>query len=218
MKKIITFSIIFIFIFNSCAKNVNNEVEVYSNDFEGSLLTSITNGSIYSFAGTKVLGTYSNGGFGLALNNLPEHDLVDVSFDLYVHDNWVGNQNTSYNETSPDIWELKVNGKTFISTTFSNQDCVFGNICPPQSYPADYPNNNQNPKFGATRTDFPGVCSKLNNPAGSTLYKIHKSISHAEKTLLLQCLDEFTQRNVVDNKCNASWSIDNLKIKVISLH
>ena len=207
-----------LFLLTSCAKSVGNEADIYSNDFESNNLKGITNGVISSFSGTNVLGNYSNGGFDLTLNNLPEHELIDVSFDLYIHDGWVGNQRLSDNETMPDIWQMKVNGKTYVSTTFSNQDCISGNICPPQSYPADYPSNNYNPKSFASRIDLPGFCSWLTNPNGSSLYKIHKSISHSDKTLLLQCLDKLVQKNVADKKCDASWSVDNIKIKVINLH
>lgn len=207
-----------LFLLTSCAKNVKNEADIYSNDFESNNLTEITNGLISSFSGTKVLGVYSNSGFDLTLNNLPDHDLIDISFDLYIHDGWVGNQRLSDNETAPDLWQLKVNGKTYMSTTFSNQDCISGNICPPQSYPADYPSNNYNPKSFASRIDLPGFCSQLTNSNGSSLYKIHKSINHSDKTLLVQCLDKLVQKNVADKKCEASWSVDNIKIKVINLH
>lgn len=207
-----------LFLLTSCAKSVNNEVSVYSNDFENNKLEGIKNGSVITFAGTKVLGNYNNSGFDLTIDNLPTHDLVDISFDLYIHDGWLGNQALSSNEKTPDIWQLKVNDKTFISTTFSNLACVPGNICPPQSYPADYPSSNYNPRSSSARADLPGVCSQVDSPNGSTLYKIHKTISHSDKVLLMQCLDKITQIYPTDKKCDASWSVDNIKIKVINLH
>lgn len=218
MNKHILICFLFFFLLSSCAKSVESEVEIYSNDFESENLLNITKGVISSFSDTKVLGMYSNSGFELTLNELPAHDLIDISFDLYIHDGWKGNLVLTDNEIVPDIWQLKVNDKTYISTTFSNLDCAAGNICPPQSYPADYPSNNYNPRSGASRTDLPGVCSQLNSVNGSTLYKIHKSISHSDKTLLIQCLDKLIQKNSLDTKCISSWSVDNLKVKVINLH
>ena len=216
MNKLILFG--FLFLFSSCAKKISNEAVIYSNDFEKADLNHITGGVITSYNGSRVLGNYNNGRFELILNELPEHDLIDVSFDLYIHDSWEGNQQLNEMQNGPDIWGMKVNGKSYIYTTFSNLDCVTGNICPPQSYPADYPNNNYNPRSGATKTNLPGFCSQLSKSNGTTLYRISKSISHSDKTLVLECFDELKQKDAADPKCDESWTVDNIKIKAINLH
>lgn len=201
IKYISRFFLLFL-LFGSCAKSVDSNVEVYNNNFDNGNLNGITNGVINSFNGSKVLGNYNNGGFTLRLNDLSSHDLVDISFDLYIHDSWEGTQQFSNQDNGPDIWTLKVDDKTFIKTTFNNYECLPGNICPPQSYPADYPVSSNNPKTGAYRTDLPGFCLWANNSNGTTLYKIHKSISHSDKTILIQCLDELKQRYAADPKCD----------------
>lgn len=208
---------ILVLLFGSCAKSANNDVEIYNNDFENGSLSGITDGIISSFNDSKVLGNYNNGGFNLTINDLPPHDLIDISFDLYIHDSWEGTQQLSNNDNGPDIWQFKVDNKTFINTTFNNYECVPGNICPPQSYPADYPVNSNNPKTGASRTDLPGFCLWANTANGTTLYKIHKNISHSDKTVLIQCLDQLKQKYAADPKCDESWSVDNIKVKVISV-
>lgn len=217
MNKLILLSICIPFFFLSCAKSNHGEVEIYSNDFESSASTGITNATISSFNGGHVLGFFNNSQFTLSVSDLPEHDIVDISFDLYIHDNWDGNIQLQDNIAGPDIWQMKVDNKTYITTTFSNNDCTPGYFCPPQSYPSEYPNFNHNPKSGASQTVLPGVCSKAGSPNGSTLYKIQKSISHSEKVLLFQCLDKLIQKDVADPKCDESWSVDNIKIKVINL-
>lgn len=206
-----------VLLFNSCAKSVNSDVEVYSNDFEANSLTHISNGTISSYNGSHVLGNYNNQEFGLTLNDLPEHNLVDITFDLYIHDSWEGNQSFQDNLNGPDIWQMKVDNKSYIYTTFANFNCLAGNFCPPQSYPADYPTASNNPKSGASRTDLPGFCSEVDNPNGTTLYKIHKRVDHSNKTLLIQCLDKLMQKNAADPKCDESWSVDNIKVRVINL-
>lgn len=217
MIKPVLFCFLLILLFNSCAKDNQNEAIVYNNDFESGSLANIQNGNVVAFNGTKVLGTFNNSGFELSLNDLAKHDLIDVTFDLYIHDSWEGNQQLN-SENGPDIWQLKIDDKTYINTTFSNNDCLPGNYCPPQSYPADYPSNNSNPKNGALSVDLPGFCSQAANPHGTTLYRIHKSISHSEKTILIQCLDKLVQKNSADPKCDESWSVDNIKIKLINLN
>ncbi|MDB4926288.1 hypothetical protein [Mucilaginibacter sp.] len=208
--------ILFIF-FISCKTHVNNEVTVYNNDFETNNLSNIRNGFLEQYNGSTVLGRYNcndnKGYFNLTLNNLPKHDLITISFDLYIHDSWDGNKSAP---DGPDIWQMLVDGNLYVNTTFSNSICPAGGFCSPQSYPNDYPNNYNNPKTGAYRTDLPGVCLSA-GPNGTTQYKITKTFRHTNNTLLLQCLDKLVQPNSPDPKCDESWSVDNINIKAITL-
>lgn len=212
-KLLLIIVIPFVFI-GSCKNQVKSEKEVYNNDFEAHNLSGITNGMISQFNNSAVLGQYNNGNFGLLLNNLPKHDLITISFDLYIHDSWDGNKSSP---DGPDIWEMLVDGSPYINTTFSNVACVAGNFCSPQSYPADYPSNYNNPKTGAYRVDLPGVCSMKNDANGTAMYKIEKTFRHSNSTLLLQCLDKLVQANTSDPKCDESWSVDNISVKAITL-
>lgn len=212
MKKSLL-SLVFLILFLSCKQHVQSEIDIYNNDFETNDLTNIKGGLIDQFNSSKVLGRYNNGDFILSLNNLPQHDLIIVSFDLYIHDNWRG-------ELLPDgpaIWQMRIDGGPYINTTFSNLACPVGNICPPQSYPDNYPNNNHNPRSGAYRTDLPGVCSMKSESNGTTMYKITKTFKHTGKTLSLECLDKLDQKDYPDPKCEKSWSVDNIDIKAITL-
>ena len=212
------FSLFFVMgLFLSCAKTqVKSETVIYSNDFESGDVKNIANGTIDVFNGTHVLGRYNSSGFSLTVPNLPKHDLVEVSFDLYIHDTWDGN-NVDNGYSGPDLWSMIVDGSSYIHTSFSNADCPAGVFCTPQAYPNNYPNNNNNPKAGAYRTDLPGACFLASSPNGTTEYKITKQISHSDKTLLLQCIGDLVQKNIADPKCDESWSVDNIIIKAIAL-
>lgn len=212
MRKI--YIIVIIFAVISCKQQVRNETEVYNNTFESNNLSSIQNGIITAFNGSTVLGTYNNGDVSIIVNNLPDHDLVNISFDLYIHDNWTGNALTA---NQPDLWQMLVDGNPYISTTFSNLACQAGYFCPAQSYPSDYPNSNHNPKAGAFKTNLPGFCSQQSNPNGTTQYKISKTITHSSNKLTLELLDKLGQANSVNPKCDKSWSIDNIVIKTVKL-
>jgi len=206
------FAIVLILI-GSCKNKVQSTVTIYSNDFEQQDSSRITNGVITQYNGSSVLGRYNNSGFTLTLNNLPKHNLVTISFDLYIHDSWDGDKT---DPDGPDIWQMLVNNNTYINATFSNAACKPGNFCSPQSYPFNYPNNYNNPKTGAFKTNLPGVC--LNGGVnGTTLYKITKTITHSNDVLTLQCLDKLVQTNTTDPKCDESWSVDNINIKAITL-
>lgn len=163
-----------------------------------------------------MLGGFADGGFSLLLKNLPRHDLVTISFDLYIHDSWLGNHREVEDEFYPDLWSLSVDKELYVSTTFSNSPCVQQWFCPTQSYPKNYPNNNQAAFSGADKKDLPGLCS----PKGiSSLYKIKKTISHNQATLLLECLSALKLEDIeASGDCSASWSIDNLSIHTISLN
>jgi hypothetical protein len=215
MKKII-YTCVLIALFCSCTKKVEDLQEVYFNDFESKNLSNISQGVIENYNGSNVLGRYNAGGFDLQLNNLPKHKLIEISFDLYIHDSWDGNK-ISGGIDGPDIWKLIVDGNIYVNTTFSNSDCDNSGFCPPQSYPQDYPNFNHNPKSGAESLILPGVCNLSGVPGGTTLYKIKKTIEHSEAKLLLQCRDQLIQTNAPNAKCDESWSVDNLRIKVIAL-
>ena len=217
MNKCLLFFLCLI-LFGSCAKDYRNQAEVYSNDFEQNNLTGISGGEIETFNNSKVLGRYNNSGFELSLNNLPEHDMVEISFDLYIHDAWDGNKEGEDGIVDgPDLWEMMLDGKNYIKTTFSNVPCGTGTFCEPQSYPHNYPNNNNNPKTGAANRNLPGVCNMAGVVGGTSLYKIVKQIKHSDQQHILKCIDQLKQSNAPDPKCDESWSVDNIKIKAIRL-
>jgi hypothetical protein len=195
----------------SCKKDVRDSKDVYVNNFETADKTGIQNFLSVKFNGGYVLGPYRGSDFVLTVNDLPKHKLLKISFDLYIHDAWAGNNGT---DGKPDLWQMMVDGKTYVNTTFSNLSCAAGNFCPPQAYPDEYPNNNHNPKSGTVRTDLPGLCQATQ---ASTLYHIEKTITHDADNAQMKCLDKLVQGSVTPGTCYASWSVDNLKITAINL-
>lgn len=218
MNKIIrSFSILFISLFlASCAKGPQEESVYYYNDLENMDLNDISNGIISGFNHSRVLGRYNNDGFKLVLDELPSHDMLEISFDLYLHDSWDGVLNSD-NLGGPDIWQMYIDGNLFINTTFSNQDCPVQS-CVSQSYPANYPNSNNAPKSGAFRRDLPGVCHFAGQIGGSSQYKIVKRIRHSGTVVTLECKDMLKQLNAKSDICDESWSVDNIKVKLINLN
>lgn len=225
-----------LFIINSCAyPKLSRDELVYENDFENNNLIEIDGGSISFYNNTHVIGNYNNDGFTLHLNDLGTHDYVYVSFDLYVHGSWDGNFN-GFNisdhgfEDKPDLWimELRPDMHNYqnldfhqFKTTFSNSEC-WPNYCFRQSYPNTYPFEN-NPKKGSINTNLYEQCVITGwNNKKTTLYKIEKGFDHQGEALILRFFDELYQPNAIDSfgnsieKCDESWSMDNIKIRVIS--
>lgn len=203
--------VVFLLSVISCSKDITDDKDIYVNNFDNADKTGIQNFLSSKFDGGYVLGPYSSSNFILTVNNLPKHKLLKISFDLNIHDSWAGNNGPG---GAPDLWQMMVDGKTYINTTFSNIFCRAGNFCAPQSYPDDYPNSNHNPKSGAIRTDLPGICQATQV---STLYHIEKTITHNADNAQMKCLDKLGSGGGVPGTCKASWSVDNLKITAINL-
>jgi hypothetical protein len=209
--KILCCGALILIICAGCKKAPVAEQEVYINDFEKGDLTKISDGKLNQFNNSAVIGYYHDGGFDVNLDNLPKHDLIRITFDLYIHDSWAGN-NTG-NETvidGPDIWQMKADGNIYINTTFSNLICDEA-YCLVQSYPHNYPYRTRSGE-GAFRRDLPGVCFLKDVKGGSSLYKIEKIIKHTRRALSLEFKDLLKQSNATDPLCDESWSMDNLVI------
>ncbi|MDB4181857.1 hypothetical protein N9737_03945 [Polaribacter sp.] len=211
-------------ILSSCSKSVElkrNEL-IYNNDFESGDLDAIDGAQLMTFNNTTVLGNYNNDSFTLNLNNIGSHNFISISFDLYIHDSWDGNFN-NIDPDQPDAWfiELIPDIDSYPSTPFNVWETTFSNsvcntaLCLRQSYPNEFPFENL-PRRGSSRL-LPGLCSLVSNSDGTTLYTIEKIFEHKDNALLIRFYDKLYQPNSVDEKCDESWSLDNLKVRVISL-
>ena len=206
---------------------IRNEL-VYENDFETRDLKNIDGGGFINFNNTTVLGNFNNDGFNLFLDNVGDHDYVFVSFDLYIHGTWDGNFNGFSENDKADKWimEFKPDMQLFkdpssdnFTTTFSNSPC-WPNYCLRQSYPENFPFEN-NPKTGAFKTDLPKICNDSFFGGKSSMYQIEKGFKSKGNNIVIRFYDELYQPNAIDKngipqqKCDESWSLDNLKVRVI---
>ena len=227
MKKIFLLSLLSFFYTCSYPEIIRDEL-IYDNNFESNNLNEIDGGGLSNFNNTTVLGDYNNDGFTLHLSNVGDHDYVFVSFDLYIHGSWDGNFNGFDTNDKPDKWIMEYqpemdlfknpNFDKFI-TTFSNSPC-WPNYCLRQSYPENFPFEN-NPKSGAFETDLASKCPNSFFGGPTTLYKIEKGFRSGGNAIVLRFYDELYQPNAIDKdgitqeKCDESWSLDNLKVRVI---
>ena len=217
-KKLLLLLLVTLF---SCVKSdelQSNEL-FYSNDFESCDLDAIDGAQLITFNNTTVLGNYNNDGFTLNLNNIGPHDLIYISFDLYIHDSWDGNFN-NFDPDQPDAWFIELisdfdadqsNPSNVWETSFSNSVCNTA-LCLRQSYPEVFPFENP-PREGSSRL-LPGLCSLESDFDGTTLYTIEKGFEHTENALLIRFYDQLYQPNAVDQRCDESWSLDNLKVRL----
>ena len=209
---LLIFVMVLSFLLISCFKDLPTKTKVYENNFESKNDIGIdvynANGlvdtpTITTFNGSKVFGRFNNNFLYLKIKDLPEHSILKISFDLFIHDKWDGDYIAPGNSL-PDAWVMNLDNYPLYLTTFSN-----GNYR--QSFPANYTANGfQNPpKADAWATDFLGACSLQGFANGTTLYKIEKTTSHAADSLVITLNDVLQPSG---NYCLKSWSIDNLVI------
>lgn len=211
----IILSILIMFSLASC-KGLQKETIIYRNDFENAGLANIINGKIEDYNGSKVIGRYSQDGFLLKLDSLPVHNMIQISFDLYIHDTWDG---STAKPEGPDIWIMNVDGWSAIYSTFANGLCT---DCT-QSYPVLQPeiiNNVFNffrnkPNSNAIKTDLPGACKLKDTKGGTSMYKILRTFEHTESTLDIGCYAQLEDPDTANKNCNESWSVDNIIVKAI---
>ena len=218
-----------LFFFISCSyPEIVRDVLVYENNFESGSLENIYGGSISNFNNTNVIGDFNNDGFTIHIDNVGNHDYVFISFDLYIHGSWDGNKNGFDQNDRADKWILEFKPDMDLHkdpdydkfvTTFSNSPC-WPNYCLMQSYPGSYPVMN-NPKHGYFKTDLPAKCPNNYFGGPTTLYKIEKGFRSSGNSVVLRFYDELFQPNAIDKdgtpqmKCDESWSLDNLAIRVV---
>ena len=234
MNKLSKNNLIQIFIFailiNSCTyPDIMRDELIYENDFENNDLSEIDGGGFSTFNDTTVIGDFNNDGFTLHLSDVGNHEYIFISFDLYIHGSWDGNFNGFDINDKADKWiieyrpEMDLFKDTAIDkfvTTFSNSPC-WPNYCLRQSYPENYPFEN-NPKTGSFENGLDRKCDNNFFGGPTSLYKIEKSFRSSGDAIILRFYDELYQPNAIDkngivqSKCDESWSLDNLKVRVIS--
>jgi hypothetical protein len=123
-------------------------IVVYANDFQTSVGWEWSDPVLSSTplpedGSRRFLGQFGppDGGFSgtsdvtLTLGDLPPHDSLTVSFDLYIMQSWDGNFPSGLpNAHGPDIWEVSISGgPSFLYTTFNNQPFYLETQYPYQS-------------------------------------------------------------------------------------
>ncbi len=190
---------------------------VYFNDFEDKVGPEWSRGitDITPVGGRQFLGRFHTDSVTLALEDLPPHSQVRVSFDLFVIHSWDGD--TLPGVHSPDMWTLDVNdGPTLLQTTFDNH------ITPPysdshvQSYPREYPYGESLPQTGAAETSTLGYVFRVSEPMDS-VYHLTREFAHADRSVQLIYRAQLMHRGLLTSDVNdESWGLDNVRVEVLA--
>jgi hypothetical protein len=193
----------------SCKKNLPNEIEVYRNDFEnGRKALKVFNGDVeskdplvFNFNNTNILGPLNHNAVFLQFDTLPTHQLLQLEFDLYIHDSWKGND-----DLKSDFWAIYINRERAFITTFANLPGT------KQSYPQVY-GSNFYPGANSFKNNMPGLCSLKSSPNGSAVYQYVWKFKHSSPSITIALADLIVETD----RCLKSWSIDNLVVTCIAI-
>ena len=195
-----------------------NKILVYENDFENPIGAEWSNRTrnITPIGARRFLGRLGNATVSLTLNDLPLHEQVIVSFDVFLIHSWDGNATKNFEGTlvGPDIWKCQVRDEPILlNTTFSNVD--FFDLLNKQAYPGEFPTG-----------DFPARTGAIeNNTLGYTFYflednQIHAldsvyhfsfPFSHTDSSVAIEFIAAGLQE--INDE---SWGLDNVKVELIT--
>jgi O-antigen/teichoic acid export membrane protein len=186
----------------SCNDNLPDHIELYRNHFDGGrgdLQVFAgdkldTRPLVYSFNGNNVLGPLNHNAVYRDISNLPEHDLIEIYFDIFIHDQWKGNDGLA-----SDYWGLYVDQNRVFYTTFSNLPNTT------QAYPEQegrffMPGANSFSKNLEVRCSFKGKVG------GTSMYQFVWKKPHSASNIKIALSDLVRELD----PCVKSWSIDNL--------
>jgi uncharacterized repeat protein (TIGR01451 family) len=173
--------------------------------------------STTSPCGERFLGEFENQTVTLALGDLPSHTEAVIAFDLYILRSWDGSvvnwpaqaaASASAGGISPpaiigpDIWDLAVDGKQQIHTTFSNWvDPVFR-----QAYPGTFPLGSYASQTGASRLN--SLCyTFFEYGPMDAVYTMRIQMPHTAPSIHID-FSALGLQGLVDE----SWGLDNVRV------
>ena len=212
LRRLYLFAFLFFTGLVSCVESVENQIQIYDNNFSKLDLANFENGRLLIWRNDTIAGWYNNEEVAVTLYDLPAHNYLKLSAEILIHDSWDGNWDDGI--SVPDYWFMGVDSVDVVRTTFSNSPCE-SLYCLYQSYPNDFFRQNR-PKTGAIETNMPGLCQFGAFPNYTSRYRVEKLIEHTKTdSMRFYMRDELKQTNSVWPLCDESWSIAKISILAI---
>ena len=178
----------------------------YFNDFENGIGNEWNITSTSSFNGSNLLGRFLSQTLTFYSNNLPPHDSLEVSFDLFTLGSWDGNDSGI---SGPDNWGATLNGVIIYPTTTFSTHYVTWHPAYFQSFPGPFPSSNPAGAGSAERINTPINCNIC-----PTRYRLIKKIPHITSNINFSQAASLVGLNNITT--DESWGIDNFSIRLYS--
>ena len=154
--------------------------------------------------GKEFHGPFGNQTVSLALDRLPRHRWVKVSFDLYIVGSWDGSSPV----WGPDLWSLSVRGA---------QRLIFASFCgwgyagnDEQSYPDDYPQAIHPAWTGVRARDVVDI--KDSDPPKNGVYKVEVLFPHTDDGVVLDFAGVYDDPPAEQQV----WGVGNVEVHALS--
>lgn len=205
----------------SCLRGQPEAVVIYENDFEDdrlnrgaglTVLGGTVSQSYLNFNGSRVFGRFGTGGINVDFDNLGSHDIVEVAYDLYIHDNWEGN---GVSGNDPDVAILNIDLATIYFSSIVNTLCTTQSCPEVQSFPNIIGNGVASENANVKDPTLEGACFWKGQVGGTKLIRIEERRFHSDLTLRINIGANLS--NAGTDFCKKSWSIDNLKITTLRI-
>lgn len=194
------------------------QITIYHNDFEQMVGPEWSHTSTaMTPSGRQFLGHFGNDQVTLTLMNLPQHERVSLSFQLFVINSWDGNRTdaggdncgSGFVSLGPDEWRVDViGGSTLLYTTFENNEPE-NHV---QAYPGTYPGVDFPSRFGASENDTLGYGQDAVYSFPNFFHNF--TFDHSGNTLTLQ----FTGGPHLQCLADESWGLDNICVDLINVN
>lgn len=202
----------------SCLRGQPEEQVIFELDFEddqiaqgkGFMQFGGTEQKYFNFNGSRVLGRFATAGIDILFDDLDEHDFVEVSYDLYIHDNWEGNGLRGNGE---DVVILNIGPTTVFFSSIINTKCIDQSCTAIQSFPNIIRRQMHPENANVADPTLPGVCLWAGEIGGTKKIRIEERRFHSAANLRVNIAADIKDAGA--DFCNKSWSIDNLQIKTI---
>ncbi len=150
--------------------------------------------------GDKFLGEFGTGGTTLSLSGLPDHEFIQLEFDLYVIRSWDGSlTHDGVQFVGPDRFGVLVDGAPALDTTFSNRG---GGV---QSYPDAFGEGTHPARTGAAANNTLGYNFGVPMDA---VYRVRLAVPHDADSVTFDFLANLVGAGIGEE----SWGIDNVTV------
>ena len=197
---------------------------VYTNDFENPDKVgkewSSTNVETTPRNGRHFLGNFTTDKLTFKLDDLPKHDFIRITIELYIMNTWDGNAVFSPrgSRIGPDAWKMELEGGIeLVNATFSNLDFNSPNIikeAQTQSYPSLLPGESHPARTGAAENNTLGFDWPVNGlgpqPVDS-VYKMTFTLPHTAGSVQFNFAGA-EGLQPADDEC---WGLDNVKVEAL---
>jgi hypothetical protein len=158
----------------------------------------------------RFLGEFGNETTNLTLSSLPTHDLVTLSFDLYLLRSWDGEAS----DYGPDRFGIDADSSRLFLKSFSNGHPAGQSFCPDSISQPCAPMTGASERYslGYSFSEWVPGSGKTGPEIMDAVYHFDLSFSHSASNLVLSFFGEGLQGMTSSGYLDEAWGLDNVAV------